>query len=168
MNATHFHLAATHFPIVGTFIAIFILIYGLVVKNLVVQKTSLVIFILMALIAVPVYFSGESAEETVEHLPGVSENIIHQHEEMAETAIVFMGILGVMSIISLFSLMKNLNFSKFLTVITLLISLLTFGFYAKTGNLGGQIRHTELRANTNSATGNANATDNQSEDDDDD
>jgi len=38
------------------------------------------------------------------------------------------------------------DFGKFFVNI-LIISLATFGLFAKVGNLGGQIRHTEIRSN---------------------
>lgn len=166
MDATHLHLMLTHFPIIGSLIGALILAYGFFTKNYSIQKVAFVVLIFMAIIAIPVYLTGEGAEETVENLPGVSEGIIHQHEEMAEIAIVFMGILGVMSIINLFALYRQLSFARFITVLSLIISLITFGLYAKTGNLGGQIRHTEIR-NTNVTNQNMNTSSENEEEDDD-
>ena len=150
MDAVHIHLLLTHFPIIGTLLGVAILAYGLFFKNDAIQKLSLLIFIAMALVAIPVFLTGEGAEEAVENLPGVTEKIIHEHEELAETAIWFMGILGILAIVNWYALFKNYSFAKLLTIVTLFVSLITFGFYAKVGNLGGQIRHTEIRnGNTN-------------------
>ena len=44
--------------------------------------------IMVGVSVVPVYFSGEPAEGKIEHLPGVTEKNIHNHEEAAE----FLGI----------------------------------------------------------------------------
>jgi len=148
MDATHFHLVLTHFPIIGTLIGLGILAYGQYSKNDSIKKTALVIFIAMAILTIPIFLTGEPAEESVEHLTGVSENIIEEHEELAEKAIWLMGLLGVFSLINFYAIVKKTSFAKLITLITLIISLATFGLFAKVGNLGGQIRHTEIRVNS--------------------
>lgn len=145
MNPTHIHLALTHFPIVGSFLAIGILLYGIISKNIPVQKVAFVIFIAMAILTVPVFLTGEEAEESVEHLAGVSHDIIEEHEELAEKAIWLMGLLAAFSILSFYSLTKELKSSALLSKVTLLISVLTFVMFAVVGSHGGEIRHSEIR-----------------------
>lgn len=145
MDATHLHLALAHFPIIGTIIGTLLLAYGLIIKNLDIQKVALVTFVVMALATIPVFLTGEEAEEVVEHLPGFSKNIIHNHEELAEKAIWLMGALGVLSLIAFSSIFKKFSFAKTITWITLIVSLVTFVLFAQVGNLGGQIRHSEIR-----------------------
>ena len=145
MDATHLHLILTHFPIVGTIIGIGILIYGLFFKNLEIQKVALATFVLMALLTIPVFLTGEEAGETIENIAGVSERLIKNHEELAEKAIWLMGLLGLLSIINLYAIFKKLSFAKTITLTTLIISIFTFGVFAQVGNLGGQIRHSEIR-----------------------
>ena len=169
MDATHFHLVLTHFPIVGTIIGIGILAYGQYSKNDSIKKTALVIFMTMAILTIPVFLTGEPAEESVEHLTGVSENIIEEHEELAEKAIWLMGLLGVFSLVSFYAIVKKISFAKTITLITLVISLATFGLFARVGNLGGQIRHTEIGANSTNVQveSNSEVTNPHEEDDDD-
>jgi len=171
MDTTHLHLALTHFPIVGTIVGIGVLIYGFISKNNTVKNVALGTFALMALLTIPVFLTGEGAEETVEHLPGVSENIIEEHQELAELAIWVMGFLGLIALVGLYSSIKKMPFSRTLMPIILIVSLGTFGLFAKVGNLGGQIRHTEIRANagnTQSEIGNDNESHERGHDDDDD
>ena len=152
MNAAHIHLALTHFPIIGTIIGAGILIYGFFRANTSVKKVALSIFILMAIATLPVFLSGENAEEIIEDLPGISESLIENHEELAEKAIWLMGILGLLSLINLFALAKKASYTKTISWIVLILSLTTAGMFAKVGNLGGQIRHSEIRDN-NAKTG---------------
>ncbi|MCP4460550.1 MAG: hypothetical protein GY816_21390 [Cytophagales bacterium] len=169
MDATHIHLAITHFPIVGTIIGAGILAYGLYTENESINKVALVTLILMALLTIPVFLTGESAEETVEHLAGVSENIVEEHEELAEKAIWLMGALGVLSLISFYAISKKLSISKRLVLLTLITALASFGLFAKVGNLGGQIRHSEIRKNNDFQNeGNPNSTIEKEHDDDED
>jgi uncharacterized membrane protein len=150
MNATHLHLILTHFPIVGTLIGVGILAYGLYSNNIHTQKVALVTFIAMAILTIPVFLSGEEAEETVEHIAGISERLIENHEELAEIAIWVMAVLGMLSLINLLVIIKELPFAKQVGLVIFIVSLITFGFFAKVGSTGGEIRHSEIRVgNTN-------------------
>ncbi len=146
MDATHLHLILTHFPIVGTFIAVGIFSFGLFTDNKSAKKIALIVFILMAILSIPVFLTGEEAEESIEHLPGISEQVIEAHEEFAEIAIWFMAALGVISLVDLLFLIKDFSFVKTWNILTLFISLITLGLFVKVGSLGGAIRHTEIRS----------------------
>ncbi len=166
MDATHLHLALAHFPIIGTLIGAAILAYGLMFKNLALQKGGLITCIIMALITIPVFLTGGEAEETVEDLAGVSEQLIENHEEFAEKAVWLIGIMGALALIAFFMIIKKFSAAKTLTWITLIVSLATFGVFAQLGNLGGQIRHSEIR--TSSSYSPENSSQSLTTDDDDD
>lgn len=145
MDATHFHLALAHFPIIGIIIGAAILAYGQIIKNIEIQKVALATFFVMALLTIPVFLTGEESEETLENLAGFSKQLIENHEELAEKAIWLMGLLAGLSIVAYYALVKRFSFAKAITWITLLVSLATFALFAELGNLGGQIRHSEIR-----------------------
>lgn len=166
MDSTHLHLVLTHFPIVGTIIGIGVLIYGQFSKNNDVKKVALAIFILMSLITIPAFLTGEEAEETVENLAGVSEQLIDNHEYFASIAMWLMSFLGVLAIVNIVMIIQKLSFAKTLSWITLAVSLVTFGLFAKVGSLGGEIRHSEIR--TNKVTNTNVPLNNEKEEDDDD
>ena len=147
MDATHLHLMLTHFPIVGTIIGVGILAYGQFSNNNSIKKVALVTFLLMSILTIPVFLTGEGAEEAVEHLAGVSENIIEEHEELSEKAIWVMGLLGIFSLLNILLIIKKSIFAKSVSLIVLIISFATVGLFVQVGNLGGQIRHSEIRTN---------------------
>jgi len=149
MDATHLHLVLAHFPIIGIIIGTAILASGLIFKNTAIQKVALATFIVMALLTIPVFLTGEESGETVENLAGVSEQLIENHEELAEKAIWLMGILAGLSLIAYYAIVKKFSFAKAITWITLIVSLANFGLFAQVGNLGGQIRHSEIRTESN-------------------
>jgi uncharacterized membrane protein len=149
MDSTHVHLLLNHFPIVGTLIGSVLLFFGMYYKSSNIQKASLFIIAIMAIIVIPVFLTGEPAEEAVEKLPGVLESMIKEHEEAAEKAFWVMMALGLIALIALAFLMMKHQYARTLVFFTLLISVVTFGLMAYTGYLGGQIRHTEIRGNSN-------------------
>ncbi|MFN4254831.1 MAG: T9SS type A sorting domain-containing protein [Saprospiraceae bacterium] len=97
MDSTHLHLILNDFPIIGTIVGTGIMAYGYFTQSEATKKAALWTWAVMALIAIPVFLTGEPAEESVEGLAGVSEAIIEQHEEAAELAIWVMEALGLLS-----------------------------------------------------------------------
>ena len=93
------------------------------------------------------YSTGEAAEETVENIAGLSKNLIEQHEDSAVIALISLIVLGVASVVGLFLTSRKSQFTRAVAVVVLLVSLITFGLVARTGYLGGQIRHTEINSN---------------------
>ncbi len=149
MNQTHIHLLLNHFPIIGTLFGSCLLLWGIIKKNDQTKSISAFILAAMALIAIPVFLTGEPAEESVEHLNGVSENMISLHEEAAEIAIWLMGITGIISLAALLMAWKKHKQANIIFLLAFILSAVCFGSMARTGYLGGQIRHTEI-ANGNS------------------
>lgn len=144
MDSTHIHLLLNHFPIIGTIIGTAILLFGIWNRNIPIQQISLTTISIMALLAIPVFLTGEPAEESVENLPGISENVIEAHEEAAEIAFWLMMVTGVVSILSLVAYNAQHQYTKVIVRIAVGLSLLTSGTMIRTGYLGGQIRHTEI------------------------
>ena len=105
MNQAHLHMVFNHFPIIGLFFGIGILAYGIIKKQTILVNTAYVIFIVCMIMAKATMMTGEGAEEIVEEL-GISHDIIHEHEEIAET---FMKILYALGILSIFGLVANVK-----------------------------------------------------------
>jgi uncharacterized membrane protein len=144
MSQAHLHLLITHLPIFGSIIGALVLGYGLWTKSNQTKNAAYFIFIISAIGAGIAYLTGEGAEHAVKHIPGVTKNLIEIHEDAAIYALISLIVLGGMSIIALvISRLKN-SFTKSASTIILLFSLLSFGLVARTGYLGGQIRHTEM------------------------
>ena len=143
MNPAQVHLALNHFPIIGLLFTLIFLAYGIVKRNDVIVKFSLYLTIFIALVTLPVFFSGEPAEEIIEETTSVSHDIIHEHEEAGEFAFIFMEVFGVLAIVSLV-LMSKEKFTDRLRYAFLLIGIATFILMARVGSLGGKIMHPEL------------------------
>ncbi|EIJ37795.1 hypothetical protein JoomaDRAFT_0762 [Galbibacter orientalis DSM 19592] len=149
MNDAHFHLVVNHLPIVGVLIGFLVLLAGLIMKKPQIKNTALGIFIFSALTAIAAFLTGEGAEEIVENLPGISETLIHKHEDYAELFLTMMLILGGVSLITLFLQYKKLPFSKYGFVLILLLSMVTMGIAKYVGTSGGEITHIEIRSDAN-------------------
>ena len=146
MNWAHVHIAINHVPVIGIVFGFLLLLYAMMKKTEEVKRISLGIFVIIALIVIPVYLTGGGAEEIVEHLPGVSESAIERHAESAFSTFVMVEVLGLLTLGGLLLYRRPQNLSNWFVLLSLILSILVGGLMARTANLGGQIRHTEIRS----------------------
>jgi len=151
MDPAHAHLILNHIPVVGLGAAILLLLYAMARKNDEMKKAALAGFVFLALVAIAVYLTGKAAEDRVEHLPGVTEAFIEQHEEAATSSLIAIELLGALSLAGLILTRGSKAVPKWLAAISLVASLAVAGVITWTANLGGQIRHTEIRAGASAA-----------------
>ena len=144
MSQAHLHLVITHLPIFGSILGALVLGYGLLSKSNQTKTAAYFLFIVSGIGAGIAYLTGEGAEEAVEDVLGVSENMIKQHEDFAMFALIGLIVLGVSSLFAIFVTYKKMALSKTVAFVVLFISLISFSLVARTGYLGGQIRHTEI------------------------
>lgn len=146
MNAAHLHLVLNHFPIIGTAIAIFVLIIGILKQSDDVKKVSILILILTALITIPVYLSGEDAQAKIEgNYDDVDESFIESHEDFALYSFIAMDIAGAIGLIAMFLYKKPKPLPNSFAYFMLVLLFIVNGMMAYTANLGGKIHHPEIR-----------------------
>jgi uncharacterized membrane protein len=145
MNEAHLHLLFNHFPITGLIIGVLCLLAAIVFKWEQVERVSLWVIVLCCMLSFPAYFSGEGAEEMIEDLPGISHDVIHEHEEKAEKFIWLTSALGLLSLFSYLGFLRRLSFRKMLSLSTALLGLITVFMSFQVGNSGGLIRHPEIQ-----------------------
>lgn len=150
----------THLPIFGSILGALVLGYGIFKKSDATVLASYYLFVISSIGAAVAYLTGEEAEESVENIQGVSENIIEQHSDFANYAFIALIVLGVISLIGIYVTLTKYVFARTVSVMTLFLALFSFALVARTGYLGGQIRHTEI------ATGEGQNTSQQKADDD--
>jgi uncharacterized membrane protein len=149
MNDAHLHLIVNHFPIIGITIGLLVLIVGYLIKNQQVKATSLGIFIFSALAAIAANYTGDGAEEIVEKIPGISESLIHDHEEYAEQFFTLSLILGGAALITLFLQIKKMGLAKYGYILAVILAISSLVSANYVGISGGEIRHTEIRGASN-------------------
>ena len=145
MNEAHYHLLTNHLPIFGVVIGILVILVGLISGKRDVKLTALGIFVFSALASIAAFYTGEGAEEIVENYAGVSHDIIHTHEEYAETFFTLTLILGGLALLGFILELKKHKFAKHIIFLTLILAIAD-GIFAKyVGTSGGEIRHIEIR-----------------------
>lgn len=145
MNVVHLHLLLNHFPIIGAVLGVLILAVAVLRRSDDIGKLALWLFALIGATSIVVFLTGEPAEDLVERLPGFSKAITEQHEEVALVATIAMGALGAFALILLVAFRKR-PLASWTGPITLVLALGATGLMGYAANLGGQVRHTEIRA----------------------
>ena len=145
INGAHLHLMVNHFPVVGIIFIILLFLYGIARGSDEIKKVSLGAFVLLAFMTVLVFLTGDGAEKVVKNLPGVTEAFIGRHEEMADLSLVMIVILGITCGSGLFIFRRSAVFPKWFIALVLILAFSASAVVGVTANLGGQIRHTEIR-----------------------
>lgn len=145
MSPVHLHLVLNHVPVIGTLIGVCLLAYAVLRRDDRLVRVCLGMFAVLAAVALVTFVTGEPAEEAVEGLAGVSESIVERHEEAALLATVALGVLGLLSLVSLLRF-RRATLPRQAALLLLAAALVPAGMMAWTANLGGQIRHSEIRA----------------------
>ena len=144
MNQAHVHLLVNHFPIIIPIIAFIVILTGFAFKSEFVKRLAFGLFILGALFTFTAMQSGEGAEEIVEEMVGVSHDLIHEHEESAETFALLSYILGLLSAVALWASWKKKSWSNYIGYLVVIAALGVISQAHNAGKSGGDIRHPEI------------------------
>lgn len=143
MSIVHLHLILNHVPLIGMAFVLLILGVAMWRRNDGMGRLGLVVMVGLAAVTAVVFLSGEPAEEAIESIAGVSEAMIHPHEEAAEASLIATGIAGVLALIVL-GIYRRRALPRWVTGVALIAALVASSMLGWTANLGGQIRHTEI------------------------
>ncbi len=146
MNAAHLHLLVNHVPVFGLVFGLLLLVAALWRGSGELSKTSLAILVITGIGAILVYLTGEPAGESIEHMAGVGESMVERHEDAALAATIAAGVVGGLAAIALLAFRKAADLPRWVTSSALVLTLGAAGLMGWTANLGGQIRHTEIRS----------------------
>jgi uncharacterized membrane protein len=146
MSGAHLHLLLNHLPVIGTLVALLLLAYAQLRGSQELTRASLGIFAIAAVMGLAAFLTGEPAEHVVKRLPGIEKSAIHEHEEAALVATWLLGVVGAVSLGGLIGFRKRTGgVPRRFGVLVLALSLFPALAMARTANLGGKIRHPEIR-----------------------
>lgn len=145
MNLAHIHLILNHIPVVGIPVALAFLGHGVYLKNPSSRRFALLVLVAVSAVVLPVFFTGEPAEELVEHLPGVVESVIETHEDASVFSLWLTLGAGTAALAALW-FQSDAKKSRALNFGVMTLSILAVLSLLYTASLGGQIRRPELRS----------------------
>lgn len=145
VNVAHLHLLLNHVPTIGTVCAIGLFVLALVRRNEHLQRASLELFFLVALVTLPAYLTGVAAQAVIEDRPEVSRAAIDAHHDSALMAFLFMQITGLSAWLALWLRRRRAQSVRWTTTAVLLPAIVTLALMTSAATIGGEIRHPEIR-----------------------
>lgn len=140
MNLAHLHLILNHVPVIGVLFALALLVFGLLRRSVETTKAALWAMVIVGLLAVPAYLTGEPAEE---YVAGIDKAQVERHEEAAGIALAAIAVAGAAALVHLMIFRRT---GPAPALVVMLLALVAAGLLARTANLGGAIHHTEISA----------------------
>jgi uncharacterized membrane protein len=145
MNLAHIHLLLNHFPTIGMIVGLGLFVVAILAKSDHLKSGSLGIFFCIALLSIPTFATGTSARLALAKTPEVSTAMIDTHETAAFEALWLMELTGALAWLGLWQYRRLSRFPTGTLAAVLLAGLVTFGLMARAANIGGEIRHPEIR-----------------------
>ena len=93
-----------------------------------------------------VQLTGEPAEDLVEGLPGVLDSMVERHKEAALIGTIGMSGLALLALFGWLRSRGGRTLARWYPAIVLIGGVLLSGYFGWVANLGGQIRHSEIRS----------------------
>jgi uncharacterized membrane protein len=141
---SHFHILVTVFPSVGLLFVLGLYLTGMITNTEQMKRSCLVLFVLLGLIAIPTYISGEHAMEALSKDPKVSEDLMTYHEGWGVVALGLLGLTGLAALIGLFRYRSAERLTDNVLHLVLGLALVTLAFMVIVDEMGWDINHHEF------------------------
>ena len=146
MNWVHLHLALNHIPVLGTLFVGIMLATAIIKRSEELKRMSFAWFVALTIVSIPIKFTGDFAHEAVEKSDRLPVAGVAAHEQSADQATTGMFLLGLVAAFGLYRGRRQRPIPGWVAGATMLLALMTFALMARTANLGGQLRHEEIRS----------------------
>ena len=145
MDGTHLHLLLNHVPTIGFVVAVGFYLVALVSASRDLKLASLALMVGVALATIPAYVTGNIASAHVQDVPDIEQTTIATHEGAAFLAMIVIQFTGAVAWLAIWALRRTGRVSTLTDVSVLVLSVVALALVAGAANLGGNIRHTEIR-----------------------
>ncbi|HEY6507327.1 MAG TPA: hypothetical protein VIY56_04895, partial [Vicinamibacterales bacterium] len=145
MNHDHLHLLLNHVPTVGAVAALGLLLLSLVRRNEHLTHAGLEALYLVALLTLPAYITGVGASRELRDVPGVSDFAMRMHQDAALWGFTVIELAGFLGWTALWQMRRRGHAPRGVVAATTALLVVAIAMMAGTANLGGEIRHPEIR-----------------------
>ena len=146
INVAHLHLLLNHVPTVGSVVALGLLLLAIIRQNEHLKHAGLEVLFAIAVVTLVAYMSGVGAHQKLRDQPEVSDNAIRVHQDAALVAFTVLEIAGFAAWIALWQTRRRGGAVPGLVPVVTVLTVVSLALMARAANLGGEIRHPEIRA----------------------
>src|ERR1700730_12516688 len=138
----HLHILISVFPSVGLIFLLGLYVTSLITDNEGLKRTCLVAFVVLALVAIPTYMSGDHSMDILSGIPQASKDVMGSHMGWGVAALGMLVLTGLVALIGLFTGAKRLSDGTAHLVLGL--AFVSVGLMFVVDELGFDINHREL------------------------
>jgi uncharacterized membrane protein len=142
----HLHLLLNHVPTVGAVAALGLLLLSLVRRNEHLTHAGLEVLYVVALLTLPAYITGVGASRQLRDVPGVSDLAMRMHQDAALWGFTVIELAGFLGWIALWQMRRRGHPPRAIVAATTALLVVAIAMMAGAANLGGEIRHPEIRS----------------------
>jgi hypothetical protein len=146
MNHDHLHLLLNHVPTIGALAALGLLLLAFVRRNEHLAHAGLEALYVVALLTLPAYISGVGAYRELREVTGVSDIAMRMHQDAALLGFALTECAGLVAWIALWQTRRHGHAARGIVPAAALLSAVAIVAMAVAANLGGEIRHPEIRS----------------------
>jgi len=150
-DLVHIHLLLNHFPTIGMIVGFGLFVLGLLKKSEDLKRGAMAVLFAIALISLPTYMSGYSAQKSLRGVRTVSQDVIGLHQRSALFALIFTEATGVVAWYGLWSSRRRRSLGPRITAAAVLLSVLSIALMSGAANVGSEIHHPEIMSDPDAA-----------------
>jgi uncharacterized membrane protein len=151
VNQSHLHLLLNHVPTVGAVAALGVLVVAFIRRNEHLKHVGLEILFAIALVTLPAFVTGLGAYREIRGGPELSDIAMRAHQDAAIFGFAVTELAGFVAWISLWQTRRRGRAARGLVAAATVLTVLAIAIMGRVGNLGGEIRHPEIRASVEAA-----------------
>ena len=151
-SGPHLHIILNHIPVVGSLGVLALFLTSFYLKSEDLQRSSLILFVVLGLLTLPTYISGAAARWAYQGRE-LSMEVIAAHQDAALLAFLFIGMTGCVSWASLWQQRRFSKISCKNLYAVLVLAVISAYQLVATGSLGGTIVRPNLHESAMTAEG---------------
>jgi len=146
MAISHLHLLLNHVPVIGSVIALGLLLLALVRRSDDLRRVGLEVFVLVGLLTLPVYLTGLGAQPEIADRLKASAAVVRAHHDAALLGSGLMLLTVMAAWVALWQTRRMTRPARGVFGAVLLLAAVTLVLMGRAANMGAQIGHQEVTA----------------------
>jgi uncharacterized membrane protein len=144
ITPAHLHVLINHIPIIGIPLIALFLAWGLARREEPVIRVALIATVILGALTWVTMLTGDGAKDDIEHLAWVNKDVVEEHEDSGDWANISGIVMGVAALGALVLARKGKPVPRAAGFAVLALMVFATAVVARTGWLGGKIRHDEF------------------------
>src|SRR6476620_1612039 len=144
-SASHWHLLVSIFPSIGLIFVLGFYVTALVTNDAATKRICLLLFVILGLLTIPTYLSGDRSMALLSRDPKISKDLMSAHFGWGVTSLALLALTGAAALIELWRSRHAERLSNDALHLVLGLAIVSLILMAITGEIGWEINHHELR-----------------------